>query len=143
MSRGVDALAFGAHPDDVEIFCGGVMVRLAQLGYRTGVIDLTRGELASRGTPEERAREADAAAKVLGLAFRENLGLPDGSGLDLLREWKGRPPAPVIVLTGELEDRTLEEVRALGATVLTKPFSPSKLAAQVARLAGGEGEASR
>ncbi|HEX5044565.1 MAG TPA: bacillithiol biosynthesis deacetylase BshB1 [Candidatus Polarisedimenticolaceae bacterium] len=78
MRHTVHALAFGPHPDDVEIFCGGVMIRLAQLGYRTGVIDLTRGELASRGTVEERAREAAAAAEVLGLAFRENLGLPDG-----------------------------------------------------------------
>lgn len=78
MSYGIDALAFGAHPDDVEIFCGGVMIRLAQLGYRTAVIDLTRGELASRGTVAERTREAAAAAEVLGLAFRENLELPDG-----------------------------------------------------------------
>ena len=78
MSAGIDVLAFGPHPDDVEIFCGGVMIRLAQLGYRTGVVDLTRGELASRGTVEERAREAEAAAAVMGLAFRENLGLPDG-----------------------------------------------------------------
>jgi bacillithiol biosynthesis deacetylase BshB1 len=78
MSYGIDVLAFGAHPDDVELFCGGVLIRLADLGYRTGVIDLTRGELATNGTPAERAREAEAAARVLGLAVRENLGLPDG-----------------------------------------------------------------
>ena len=60
------------------MFCGGVLITLADLGYRTGVVDLTRGELASHGTPEERAREAEAASKVLGLALRENLGLPDG-----------------------------------------------------------------
>jgi bacillithiol biosynthesis deacetylase BshB1 len=77
-SYGIDALAFGAHPDDVELFCGGVMITLADLGYRTGVIDLTRGELSSQGDVDERAREADAAAQVLGLAVRENLGLPDG-----------------------------------------------------------------
>jgi DNA-binding response OmpR family regulator len=70
-----------------------------------------------------------------------DLGLPDGSGLDLLREWGGRPPAPVLVLTGEIEDRVIDEVRQLGADVLTKPFSPTKLAAQVARVAGGEAEA--
>lgn len=78
---GVDVLAFGPHPDDVEIFCGGTMIRLGDLGHATAVIDLTRGEAASRGTPETRAREAEAAARVLGLRFRENLGLPD-TGLD-------------------------------------------------------------
>ena len=77
-SYGIDALAFGAHPDDVELFCGGVMIRLADLGYRTGVVDLTRGELASQGSVEERAREAEAAGRVLGLALRENLGFRDG-----------------------------------------------------------------
>jgi bacillithiol biosynthesis deacetylase BshB1 len=75
---GIDVLAFGPHPDDVEIFCGGVMIVLADLGYRTGVVDLTRGELASKGTVDERAHEAELAAKVMGLALRENLGLPDG-----------------------------------------------------------------
>ena len=77
-SYDIDALAFAAHPDDVELFCGGVMVTLADLGYRTGIVDLTRGELASQGTVDERAAEADQAAKVLGLALRDNLGLPDG-----------------------------------------------------------------
>ncbi len=73
-----DVLAFGPHPDDVEIFCGGIMIRLADLGYTTGVVDLTHGELATHGSVEERAREAEAARRVLGLSFRENLGLPDG-----------------------------------------------------------------
>jgi len=75
---GIDVLAFGAHPDDVEIFCGGVLITLADFGYRTGIVDLTRGELASQGTVDERAREAAAAATVMGLAVRENLGVPDG-----------------------------------------------------------------
>jgi len=75
---GIDVLAIGPHPDDVEIFCGGVMIVMADLGYRTGIVDLTRGELASQGTVVERAREAELAAKVMGLAFRSNLGLPDG-----------------------------------------------------------------
>jgi bacillithiol biosynthesis deacetylase BshB1 len=74
---GVHALAIGAHPDDVELFCGGIVARLVQLGHTVGVCDLTRGERASNGTPEERAREAAAASEVLGLAFRDNLGLPD------------------------------------------------------------------
>ncbi|HLL83254.1 MAG TPA: bacillithiol biosynthesis deacetylase BshB1 [Longimicrobium sp.] len=75
---GVEVLAFGPHPDDVELFCGGTLLRLADLGHRTGVVDLTRGELASQGTPEERAQEAEASSRILGLTFRENLGLPDG-----------------------------------------------------------------
>jgi len=73
----IDVLAFGPHPDDVELFCGGTLIRLAQLQYRTAVVDLTRGERASHGTPEERAREADHASAILGLHVRENLGLPD------------------------------------------------------------------
>lgn len=74
---GVDVLAFGPHPDDVELFCGGTVIRLGELGYSTGVVDLTRGERASQGTPEQRAREAEAAGIELGIGFRENLGLPD------------------------------------------------------------------
>jgi bacillithiol biosynthesis deacetylase BshB1 len=73
----IDVLAFGPHPDDVELFCGGTMLRLADLGHATAVVDLTRGERASAGTPEERARETEAASAILGLRFRENLGLPD------------------------------------------------------------------
>lgn len=75
---GLEVLAFGPHPDDVELFCGGLLARMAGLGYRTGIIDLTRGEKSSRGTPETRAAETEAASRVLGLSVRENLGLPDG-----------------------------------------------------------------
>jgi N-acetylglucosamine malate deacetylase 1 len=74
-------LAFGPHPDDVELFCGGIMIRMADLGYTTAVVDLTRGERASHGTAEERARETEAASRILGLTSRENLGLPD-TGID-------------------------------------------------------------
>ena len=74
---GVDVLAFGAHPDDVELFCGGTVIRLGELGYSTGVVDLTRGEKASNGTADERAAEAAAASVELGIAFRDNLELPD------------------------------------------------------------------
>jgi bacillithiol biosynthesis deacetylase BshB1 len=73
----VDVLAFGPHPDDVELFCGGTLIRLAELGHPTALADLTRGEKASHGTPEERARETEAASAELGIAFRDNLGLPD------------------------------------------------------------------
>ena len=74
----LDVLAVGPHPDDVELFCGGTVVRLVQLGHRVGVLDLTKGELASNGTVDTRRDEAAAAAKVMGLAMRDNLGLPDG-----------------------------------------------------------------
>lgn len=72
-----DALFFGAHPDDVELTCGGTAARLAAAGREVILIDLTRGEAGSRGTPEARAREAEAAARALGVAGRECLGLPD------------------------------------------------------------------
>jgi bacillithiol biosynthesis deacetylase BshB1 len=73
----VDVLAIGAHRDDVELSCGGTLVRAAMLGRRTAVIDLTAGELGTRGSAELRAEEASRAAGVLGLSARENLGLPD------------------------------------------------------------------
>ncbi len=107
----IDVLAFGPHPDDVEIFCGGTVIRLEQLGYGVAVVDLTRGERASRGTPEERARETEAASAVLGLRWRENLGLPD-TGLDAgAREQLGavvevlRRRRPEQVLLPWLEER--------------------------------------
>src|SRR5262249_26287231 len=75
------ALVFGPHPDDVELFCGGIVIRLVDLGHRTVICDLTRGERASHGTPDERARETEAASAILGIATRENLGLPD-AGID-------------------------------------------------------------
>jgi len=90
---GIDVLAIGPHPDDVEIFCGGAVITVAALGYRAGVVDLTRGELASQGTIDERAREAEAAGRVMGLALRENLGLPDG----FIRDAPDSPHLPVVV----------------------------------------------
>lgn len=77
MTTPLEVLAIGPHPDDVELFVGGVMAKLA-VSYRVGVVDLTRGELASQGDAKTRAREAEAAAQVLGLAHRENLDLGDG-----------------------------------------------------------------
>jgi N-acetylglucosamine malate deacetylase 1 len=77
----LDALFFGAHPDDVELTSAGLAARLASHGHAVGIADLTRGEAASRGTPEERALEASDAARILGVAERINLGLPD-LGLD-------------------------------------------------------------
>src|SRR6266480_3117334 len=74
----VDVLAFGPHPDDVELCAGGLLLKMRKAGYRCAVVDFTRGEKGSRGTPESRAAETAAASKKLGLVARENLGLPDG-----------------------------------------------------------------
>ncbi|MGB3544355.1 bacillithiol biosynthesis deacetylase BshB1, partial [Rubrivirga sp.] len=74
----LDVLALAAHPDDVELCAGGTMCLLADQGYKTGIVDFTRGELGTRGTPEGRMEEAAAAAEILGLEARENLGIPDG-----------------------------------------------------------------
>jgi bacillithiol biosynthesis deacetylase BshB1 len=70
-------LAFGIHPDDVELGCGGTVALCASQGHEVTIVDLTRGESSSNGTPEERAREAQEAARVLGCSERANLGLPD------------------------------------------------------------------
>ncbi|MCH8276389.1 MAG: bacillithiol biosynthesis deacetylase BshB1 [Bacteroidetes bacterium] len=78
MPANLDVLAFAAHPDDVELFAGGTVCRLVELGYGVGIVDLTRGELGSRGTPELRMEEATAAADIMGIAVRKNLGMPDG-----------------------------------------------------------------
>src|SRR5262249_6569156 len=74
----MDLLVFGPHPDDAEIGLGGTIARHTAEGYAVGIVDLTAGELSSNGTPERRRREADAAATVLAVACRENLGWPDG-----------------------------------------------------------------
>jgi bacillithiol biosynthesis deacetylase BshB1 len=74
----VDLLVFGPHPDDIEIGAGGTVAKHARLGYRVGLCDLTRGEMGSNGTPEERMQEAERAREVLGALWRVNLGLPDG-----------------------------------------------------------------
>ena len=73
----LDLLAIAAHPDDVELSCGGTLIKMAQRGYKTGILDLTAGEMGTRGTPELRAREAARAAKLLGVAWRGTLGVPD------------------------------------------------------------------
>jgi bacillithiol biosynthesis deacetylase BshB1 len=76
--QGVDVLAFGAHPDDVELSCGGTICLLVEQGYRVVLVDMTRGELGSRGSVEQRALEADAAATILGIETRVTLSLEDG-----------------------------------------------------------------
>lgn len=74
----VDVLAIFAHPDDVELSVGGTLLKMKHLGYRTGALDVTEGEMGTRGTVGARAEEAKEAARILKLDVRENLGLPDG-----------------------------------------------------------------
>lgn len=105
----VDVLAIFAHPDDVELTVGGTLLKMKSLGYRTGALDVTRGEMGTRGTVKGRAAEADEAAKILKLDVRENLGLPDGrvfvtddertKMVRVLRRLK-----PKILLTHQLDD---------------------------------------
>ena len=79
MSESVDVIFFGAHPDDVELSCGGTAAKLVKDGRRIGIVDLTRGEMGTRGTPQTRKREAAAAAKALGATFRQQLDFQDGN----------------------------------------------------------------
>jgi bacillithiol biosynthesis deacetylase BshB1 len=88
----LDVIAIGPHPDDLEITCGGTLARLVQQRYRVGMIDLTTGEPTPRGSEEIRAREAEAARKVLGVQMRVNLGLPN-------RELMDGPPARYALAT--------------------------------------------
>jgi N-acetylglucosamine malate deacetylase 1 len=76
--QSLDILAIAAHRDDVEQTCGGTLLKAAQRGQRTGILDLTRGEMGTRGTAQDRAREADDAAKILGVSWRRALNIPDG-----------------------------------------------------------------
>ena len=117
MSEGLDCLAVAAHPDDAELFAGGTLALAAARGKRVGILALTRGEAATRGTPEARAEEAAAAAKILGLACRENLALPDG-GLESNGEQRRavvealRRLRPRVLLTHWREDRHPDHRRA-------------------------------
>ena len=106
----VDVLAIAAHPDDMELICGGTLIRAQMLGRSTGILDLAAGEMASRGTPELRAKEAAAAARVMGVSVRENLGLPDG-GITNTPETRAKVAVvirrlqPKIVITHSLHGR--------------------------------------
>jgi N-acetylglucosamine malate deacetylase 1 len=73
----VDVLAFGAHPDDVELSAGGTIAKVTSEGRKVAIVDYTMGEMGTRGTPEIRIKEAEEAAKILSVSFRENLALPD------------------------------------------------------------------
>jgi len=100
----LDVLAIAAHPDDVELTCGGTLLKMTQKGYKTGILDLTAGEMGTRGTPETRAKEAATAAKILNVSWRGDLGVPDSDvqpsrqhKLNLARVIREMRPRTVIV----------------------------------------------
>jgi bacillithiol biosynthesis deacetylase BshB1 len=90
----LDLLAIAAHPDDVELTCGGTLIKMAERGYKTGILDLTAGEMGTRGTPEMRAKEAARAAKVMGVKWRGTLGVQD-SDVQASRQHKLRLAAVI------------------------------------------------
>lgn len=114
----VDVLAIAAHPDDVELTCGGTLARLKASGYRFAIIDLTRGEMGTRGSAETRAAEARRAAEILGADFRESLDLGDGGlgGMGRKEELAIidviRRETPRVVLTPYPDDRHPDHRRA-------------------------------
>ena len=117
MKQPLDVLAFGTHPDDLELACGGTLALLANRGYRVGAVDLTRGELGTRGSDEIRAQEAASATQILKLCLRENLGIPDGhiekSQENLLRVIRVlRQYRPRLVLAPYWEERHYDHVHA-------------------------------
>ena len=109
----LDILAFGAHPDDVELSCGATITKEVSLGKKVGIIDLTRGELGTRGSAELRIVEANNAAKIMGVSVRENLGFSDGfftndkehqlEVIKMIRKYK-----PEIVLCNAIDDRHID-----------------------------------
>lgn len=109
----LDILAFGAHPDDVELSCGGTLAKEIALGKKVGIIDLTRGELGSRGSADIRDNEAAAAKDILGVHIRENLGFADGFFINdkkhqleiikMIRKYQ-----PEIVLCNAIDDRHID-----------------------------------
>ena len=113
----LDILVLAAHPDDAELGCGGTIASHVAMGHKVGVVDFTRGELGTRGTPEIRSAEAAASAKILGLSARVNLGLKDGffantaeERLLVVREI--RKFRPRIVLANAIADRHPDHPRA-------------------------------
>lgn len=112
----LDILVLAAHPDDAELGCGGTIAKHTALGDKVGIIDLTRGELGTRGTPDTRRQEASESAKILGVVVRENLELPDGffqndaeSQLVVIRTI--RKYQPRILLANAVYDRHIDHGR--------------------------------
>jgi len=113
----LDILVLPAHPDDAELGCSGTLLKEAARGRKIGIVDLTRGELGTRGTPEIREQEAADAGKILGLSARENLGIPDGffeniKQYQLKVIWAIRKYRPEIVITNAYHDRHPDHGRA-------------------------------
>lgn len=112
----LDILAFGAHPDDVELGCGATIAKEVFLGKKVGIVDLTRGELGTRGSAEIRDREAKNAAAILGVSVRENLGFADGFFVNdkqhqieiikMIRKYQ-----PEIVLCNAIDDRHIDHAK--------------------------------
>lgn len=113
----LDILAFGAHPDDVELSCAGTLIKHVDSGYACGIVDLTRGELGTRGTPAQRDQEASNAGGIMGIKIRENLNMRDGfftndevhqlQVIRMIRKYK-----PEIILCNAIEDRHPDHARA-------------------------------
>lgn len=113
----IDILAVGAHPDDVELGCGATLAKEIKKGKKVGILDLTRGELGTRGTAEIRDREAENAAKILGVKFRHNLEFSDGflvnnaaSQLEIIKII--RKYQPEVVLCNAVDDRHIDHAKA-------------------------------
>ena len=117
MNMKLDILVLAAHPDDAELGCAGTILKHVSLGHKVGIIDFTRGELGTRGTPETRDQEAAEAARILGVSARENLNLPDGffqndkthqlSVIHAIRKYR-----PEIVLANAIYDRHSDHGKA-------------------------------
>lgn len=135
----VDVLAVGAHPDDVELGCGGTVLALGAKGRRVGLLDLTRGEMGTRGTPQGRAKEAADAARILGAAFRHGLDLGDGAlrtdrSAELQVVEVVRACRPALVLAPAPEDRHPDHARA-GALIRDAAFYAGLRALETGALA--------
>jgi bacillithiol biosynthesis deacetylase BshB1 len=117
MSLKLDILAFAAHPDDVELACSGTLLHHIAVGKKVGIVDLTRGELGTRGTAELRDKEAEKSSKIMGIDARENLKLADGffednkenqlKIIEMIRKYQ-----PELVLANAITDRHIDHGRA-------------------------------
>jgi bacillithiol biosynthesis deacetylase BshB1 len=126
----LDVLAFGAHPDDVELSCSGTLLKLKEEGSKIGVVDLTMGELGTRGTLDTRKKESDASSKILNIDVRENLDLRDGwfennqenklKVIQAIRKYQ-----PTIIFANAIDDRHPDHPRA--AKLLNEAFFLSGL----------------